>query len=87
MEETDAVQDGQRAIDLVLAALTAAGLRPPEWEWTVHPFRDAVLVCPVTRARGAGIYLVRRGEVRPVHSNRSRTEQEVYDDLVTEQGS
>ena len=79
----------QAALDTVLAWLDRGG---PGWRadpppsWAVRPFHDAHLVCPVTRRRGGSIYVVRRGEVRHVLSNRFRTEEDVYRELAAEQG-
>lgn len=84
MAEQEQTQQERTAIDLVVRQLSPPP--PPDLEWTVLPFRDALLVCPVTRARGGSIYLVRQGEVRPVLSSRVQTEDEVYEELVAQQG-
>jgi hypothetical protein len=78
----------QEALDAVLAWLRQVPGRQedPTESWAVYPFQDAQLVCPVTPKRGAPIFLVRRGEVRTVESNRRKTEEDVYRELVAEQG-
>jgi hypothetical protein len=76
----------QEALDAVLTWLARVPGRQddPAGSWAVYPFQDAHLVCPVTPKRGAPLFLVRRGEVRPVESNRRKTEEDVYRELVAE---
>lgn len=86
MTEQARTDQEQSAIQAVQAWLSTGDMQPPDWDWTVYPFQDAQLVCPVTRARGSAIYLVRRGEVRPVLSNRRKTADDVYREMVADQG-
>ena len=88
MAEEPRTEAEQAALDSVLAWLSRVPGRreDPTMAWGVYPFHDAQLVCPLTQNRGASIYLVRRGEVRPVASNRQKTEDDVYREMVAEQG-
>lgn len=56
-----------------------------EGRWNARPFLDAWLVSRPTRRRGAPLFLVRRGSVRPVHLARETLEQ-AHESLVAGQG-
>jgi len=72
--------------EVVAAVLSWTGRDDQETEgrWTARPFRDAWLVTRPTRRRGAPLFLVRRGQVRPVHLARETLEA-AHAQLVDEQ--
>ena len=79
--------EGSTPEEAIASVLSWTGTDDQETEgqWGARPFQDAWLVTRPTRRRGAPLFLVRQGRVRPVHLARE-TLEEAHAQLVTEQG-
>ena len=78
---------GSTAEDAIASVLSWTGQDDQETEgpWNARPYQDAWVVSRPTRRRGAPFFLVRRGQVHPVHLARETLEA-AHQRLVAEQG-
>lgn len=75
----------QDAVSAVQEWLSRVPGHQPQ-ELTASPYQDGWVVAPTPPAYGAGLFLVRRGTVRPVASGQVPQVPRIWAELVAEQG-